>query len=78
MEEKREGLQRKAAKKIVSMSTCVEELKEKTWELDTSTLDSLVFYGIKEDENDKDLIEAVVKEVSKELLEAFYANYERI
>ena len=27
----------------------MEELKEKTWELDTNTRNNLVFYGIKED-----------------------------
>ena len=29
----------------------VEELKEKTWELDTNTRNNLVFYGIKEEGN---------------------------
>ena len=27
----------------------VEDLKEKTWELDTNTRNNLVFYGIKEE-----------------------------
>ena len=35
--------------KLLAMRRTVEELKEKTWELDTSTRNNLVFYGIKED-----------------------------
>ena len=35
--------------KLSFLRRIVEELKEKTWELDTNTRNNLVFYGIKED-----------------------------
>ena len=43
----------------------VEGLKERTWELDSSTVDNLVFYGIEED-NVSDNTEMAVKEVSED------------
>ena len=35
--------------KLLAMRRTVGELKEKTWELDTTYRNNLVFYGIKED-----------------------------
>ena len=43
----------------------VEELKETTWELDPSTNDNLVFYGIKEDDGSGNIV-CAVKEVCKD------------
>ena len=43
----------------------MEGLKERTWELDSSTVDNLVFYGIEED-NVPDNTQAAVKEVSED------------
>ena len=49
MGEKTENHHEEAVSKLQSMNKTVEELKEKTWELDTSNRNNLVFYGIKED-----------------------------
>ncbi|XP_023334977.1 uncharacterized protein LOC111706351 isoform X1 [Eurytemora carolleeae] len=46
----------------------VEELKEKTWELDTNTRNNLVFYGIREDAGGGNL-EFCVKEVIRKLMQ---------
>ena len=35
--------------KLTSLKRGLEDLKEKTWKLDTNTRNNLVFYGIKED-----------------------------
>ena len=51
--------------KLLAMRRTVEELKEKTWELDTSTRNNLVFYGIKEDAGSGNT-EWAVKEVSED------------
>ena len=45
----------------------MEELKEKTWELDTNTRNNLVFYGIKEDGTTGNT-EWAVREVFKRLV----------
>ena len=37
--------------KLSFMRRLVEELREKTWELDTNTRNNLVIYGIKEEGN---------------------------
>ena len=47
--EKTEKSSDEVMSKLLAMRRTVEELKEKTWELDTSTRNNLVFYGIKED-----------------------------
>ena len=67
MGERREHFYKKAMDKILVMRKSVEELKERTWELDSSTHDNLVFYGIKEN-NVSDNIELVVKEVPEDVL----------
>ena len=36
-------------RKLSYIRRVVEDLKEKTWELDTNTRNNLVFYGIKEE-----------------------------
>ena len=36
-------------RKLNYIRRVVEDLKEKTWELDTNTRNNLVFYGIKEE-----------------------------
>lgn len=41
----------------------IEELREKTWELDTSTRNNLVFYGLKDDEEGGSTAEWMVKEL---------------
>ena len=48
----------------------MEELKEKTWELDTNTRNNLVFYGIKEDGTTGNT-EWAVREVVKDETESF-------
>ena len=63
--EKTENSEEEVMTKLLSMRRMVEELKEKTWELDTSTRDNLVFYGIKEDAGSGNT-EWAVKEVSKD------------
>jgi hypothetical protein len=63
MAEKRGECHAEAMEKVRFLSKSVEGLKERTWELDSSTVDNLVFYGIEED-NVSDNIEAAVKEVS--------------
>ena len=45
--EKSESHQEEVKARLASMRRTVEELKEKTWKLDTSTRNNLVFYGIK-------------------------------
>ena len=45
----------------------VEELKEKTWELDTNTRNNLVLYGIKEDGTNGNT-EWAVREVPQHIL----------
>ena len=54
-----------AMEKVRFLRKSVEGLKERTWELDSSTVDNLVFYGIEED-NVSDNTEVVVKEVSED------------
>ena len=65
MAEKRGDFHAEAMEKVRFLRKSVEELKERTWELDSSTVDNLVFYGINED-NVTDNIEAAVKEVSED------------
>ena len=67
MGERREHFYKKAMDKILVMGKSVEELKERTWELDSSTHDNLVFYGIKENSM-SDKLELVVKEVMEDVL----------
>ena len=62
MVERRHADHKLAADKIAYIDKTVEELKEKAWELDTSTQDMLMFHGVKEDIK-HDNIEAAVKEV---------------
>ena len=66
MLEKRKTVHRVTTDKIAYFDKSVEELKEKAWELDTSTQDMLMFHGIKEDAKN-DNIDAAVKEVLKEI-----------
>ena len=35
--------------KVARMESLLEDVKEKLWELDTSTRNNLVFYGVKEE-----------------------------
>ena len=42
-------LQQEFFRKLTYITRVVEDLKEKTWELDTNTRNNLVFYGLKED-----------------------------
>ena len=49
--------------KISFLRRNVEELKEKTWELDSNTRNNLVFYGIKEEGQGN--TEWAVREVKK-------------
>ena len=62
--EKTETSEEEVMSKLLAMRRTVEELKEKTWELDTSTRNNLVFYGIKEDAGSGNT-EWAVKEVSE-------------
>ena len=50
------------------LSTAVEELKEKTWELDTSTRNNLVFYGIVEEDGPGN-VEWSVREVIRKMMQ---------
>ena len=52
--------------KLLAMRRTVEELKEKTWQLDTSTRNNLVFYGIKEDAGSGNTEWAVKEELHNE------------
>lgn len=52
---------------IISTRT-VEELREKTWELDTSTRNNLVFYGLKEESLGANNADWMVKELLKNQL----------
>ena len=63
--EKTETSEEEVMSKLLAMRRTVEELKEKTWELDTSTRNNLVFYGIKEDAGSGNT-EWAVKEVSED------------
>ena len=65
MAEKRGDDYAEAMEKVRFLRKSVEGLKERTWELDSSTVDNLVFYGIVED-NVSDNTEVAVKEVSEE------------
>ena len=51
--------------KLSFMRRLVEELREKTWELDTNTRNNLVIYGIKEEGNPGNT-EWAVKEARQE------------
>ena len=63
--EKRGDFHAEAMEKVHFLGKSVEELKERTWELDSSTNDNLVFYGIEED-NGSDNTELAVKELSED------------
>ena len=65
MAEKRGDCHAEAMEKVVFLTNSVEGLKVRTWELDISTVDNLVFYGIEED-NKSDNTEVAVKEVSED------------
>ena len=65
MAEKRGDFHAEAMEKVGFLRKSVEGLKERTWELDSYTVDNLVFYGIEEN-NMSDNIEAAVKEVSED------------
>ena len=65
MGDKTENHHEEAVSKLQSMNKTVEELKEKTWELDTSNRNNLVFYGIKEDDRSGNT-ELAVKEVTED------------
>ena len=65
MAEKRGDDYAEAMEKVGFLRKSVEGLKERTWELDSSTVDNLVFYGIEED-NVSDNTEMAVKEVSED------------
>jgi hypothetical protein len=65
MAEKRGDDYAEAMGKVRFLRKSVEGLKERTWELDSSTVDNLVFYGIEED-NVSDNTEVAVKEVSED------------
>ena len=73
MVEKRKAVHRATADKIAYFDKSVEELKEKAWELDTSTQDMLMFHGVKDDTKHNNL-DAAVKEVWKEMTEEDYIN----
>ena len=64
MAEKRADCHAEAMEKVRFLRKSVEVLKERTWELDSSTVDNLVFYGIEEN-NKSDNTEVAVKEVSE-------------
>ena len=65
MGEKTENHHEEAVSKLQSMNKTVEELKEKTWELDPSNRNKLVFYGIKEEAGSGNT-ELTVKEVTED------------
>ena len=65
MAKKRGDFHTGAMEKVGFLRKSVEGLKERTWELDSSTVDNLVFYGIEED-NVSDNTEVAVKEVSED------------
>ena len=65
MAEKRGDDYAEAMEKVCLLRKSVEGLKEMSWELDSSTVDNLVFYGIEED-NVSDNTEVAVKEVSED------------
>ena len=62
--EKTDNSEEDVMSRLTAMRRTVEELKEKTWKLDSSTKNNLVFYGIKEDAGSGNT-EWAVKEVEK-------------
>ena len=64
--DKTENSEEEVMSKLTAMRRTVEELKEKTWKLDTSTKNNLVFYGIKEDASGN--TEWTVKEVEHTII----------
>ena len=62
---KAENSEEKVMSNLLAISKMMEELRDKTWHMDTCAKNNPVFYGIKEDVG-SDNSESTVKEVSKD------------